>query len=150
MDDCCPDSVKPMCVRYCLVAVMILMVTLGSPAGAGQNRIIGDASRDVRQTMQARKLLADDPELASLNIGVTVSDRVAVLWGPVPSAEAAFRAELCLKTMIELAEVHNELFVKDSLEPMRGPLKIDSPPQFLPDLLPPRLPEQPRPIFGAP
>jgi osmotically-inducible protein OsmY len=137
-------------VRLWSIAVMMLMLAAVSSVRAGQSRIIGDPSRDVRQTMQARKLLADDPELAQFNIGVNVTDRVAVLWGPVPMAEAAFRAELCLRTMIELAEVRNELFVREPLEPSRVPLKIDNPPQFLPDLLPPSLPEQPRPIFGAP
>jgi hypothetical protein len=40
-----------------------------------------------------------------------VRGRVAVLWGPVPSAGAARRAEMRLRTMIELIDVRNELIV---------------------------------------
>jgi osmotically-inducible protein OsmY len=143
-------SVDPMQFRCWLVAVVILMLSTVTPAGAGQSRIIGDPARDVRQTMQARKLLLADPELARINIGVIVRNRVAVLWGPVPSAEVAFKAELCVRTMIELVEIRNELFVSELLEPIRTPLKIDIPPLFLPDHTPPKLPVEPRPILGAP
>jgi hypothetical protein len=140
--------------RCWLIAVVILMLSAVSSARAGQSRTIGDPAgdpaRDVRQTMQARKLLLDDPELAGINIGVIVTDRVAVLWGPVPSAEVAFKAELCVRTMIELVEIRNELFVSEVLEPIRTPLKIDIPPLFLPDHMPPKLPALPRPILGAP
>ena len=136
--------------RCWLVAVVILMLSTVSSARAGQSRITGDAARDVRQTMQARKMMLDDPELARINIGVFVTDRVAVLWGPVPSAEVAFRAELCIRTMIELVEIRNDLFVSELVEPIRTPLKIDIPPLFLPEKTPPKLPVEPRPILGAP
>lgn len=126
---------------------MILMAVVPSFADAGPARIGGDPARDVRQTIQARKRLADDPDLSAWNIGVTVRDRVAVLWGPVPSAEIAFRAELCLRTIIELAEVRNELFLSDQVKPRRVPLNIDNPPLFLPaqPLLP--SPKGPRSVF---
>jgi hypothetical protein len=94
----------------------------------------------VRQTIAARKLLADDPDLAAWNIGVIVTNRVAKLWGPAPSAEIAFRAEVRLRSMIALADVKNELFVSELLEPMRVPMQIDQPPRTLPDVLPPRPP----------
>ncbi len=113
-------------------------------------RTLGDPARDVRQTIQARKLLADDPDLAAWNIGVTIQDRVATLWGPVPSAEVAFRAELCLRSIIELADVRNELVVSDALKPMRVPLKIDNPPMFLPDHVPQPQPKLPRSMFSSP
>jgi hypothetical protein len=113
-------------------------------AQAGPARIGGDPARDMRQTLHARKLLADDPDLAMWNIGVSVRDRVATLWGPVPSAEVAFRAELCLKSMIELMEVRNELFVSDLVRPMRAPLKIDNTPKIIPSELPPVFPRVPR------
>lgn len=130
--------------RYCLLASVILASSVVLPARAGQSRFIGDPSRDVRQTMQARKLLAEDPDLAAWNIGVMVTDRVAVLWGPVSSVEIAFRAEICLKAMFELVEVRNELSVSEALEPVSRPLKIDSPPRYMPELLPPKLLEEPR------
>ena len=107
---------------------------------AGPARIGGDPLRDVAQTMKARKLLADDPDLAVWNISVTVQNRVATLWGPVPSAEVAFRAELCVKSMVELSEVRNELFLSEFVKPMRVPLKIDNAPSIVPDPLPPPTP----------
>ena len=119
-------------------------------AQAGQSRINEDSARDLRQTIKARALLADEPELAALNIGVVVRNRVAILWGPVPSIEAAFRAELVLREMFELTEVRNELFVSDLLVPVRKPLKIENAPEQLPDSTLPKLPAVPRLPLGAP
>jgi hypothetical protein len=135
----------------CLV-VLVTIASVPSAPNAGVPRIGGDPARDVRQTIEARKRLADDPELAAWNIGVTVRDRTATLWGPVPSVEVSFRAELCLKTMIELTGVRNETFVSELLKPMRVPLKIDNPPSPGPDALPPPAPGSPRlqqPIPGG-
>ncbi len=127
------------------------MFAAAASASAGQNKIGADAVRDIRQTMEARKLLADDPELSACNIGVSVQDRVATLWGPVPSAEVAFRAELVLRTMFELTAVRNELFVSELVEPIRRkPLRIDNAPRPLPDIAPPKLPPLQRSMFGAP
>jgi osmotically-inducible protein OsmY len=126
-----------------------MFLVLAATVEAGPSRIVGDADRDLRQTMQARQLLADEPELAGFNIGVSVHNRVATLWGPVPSAEVAFRAELVVKTMYELTAVHNDLFVSELVEPKRMPLKMNIPPKLLPESVPPKLPE-PRSMFGAP
>jgi hypothetical protein len=138
-----------MCFRRILVVVAVLL-SLVSPAFAEGTRLIGDPMRDVQQTVHARRLLADDPELKEHHIGVAVRDRVATLWGPVPSAEVAFRAELCLRMMIELAEVRNELVVSDLMEPVRRPLKIDAPPRYVPEPMPPNLPRGARSLLGAP
>src|SRR3979490_16022 len=64
---------------------------------------------DLWQTVQARKLLMDDPQLGPLDLGVQVTSRVAVLWGPVPSRELAYRAEQRLRTLYDLVEVRNRL-----------------------------------------
>jgi osmotically-inducible protein OsmY len=139
-----------MCIDRLLLGAVFLLGAAAS-AQAGQSRFDGDAARDVRQTMEARKLLADEPELEAFNIGVSVHNRVATLWGPVPSIEVAFRAELVLRTMFELTAVHNELFVSELVEPMKKkPLRIDNPPRRLPDVVPPKLPALPRLLPGAP
>lgn len=131
--------------------VLCVFALTSSVADAGPvPRIGGDPARDMRQTLQARKILAEDPDLAAWNIGVTVRDRVATLWGPVPSAEVAFRAELCLKAMVELAEIRNELFISELVRPMRVPLKIDRAPEIIPSELPPALPGVPRLFEPAP
>jgi hypothetical protein len=122
-------------MRWLLVPVLLAVGALSLDAGPA--RIGGDPLRDVQQTIQARKLLADDPDLAAWNIGVTVHNRVATLWGPAPSAEVAFRAELALRSVIELAEVRNELHITDAVKPMRVPLKIDNLPSTVPAQMPP-------------
>lgn len=136
-----------------VVRCFVVLLLASSATEAGQRPIIGgDRGRDSRQTLLARKLLADDPELAAVNIGVVVTDRVAVLWGPVPSAEIALQAEHCLRRMAELTKIENELFVSGEIEPMRVPLKIDTPPQPVPRPVPtpPTAPAESRPMFGAP
>ncbi len=137
-----------MCVDRLLVGAVFLLA--GASAQAGSGRTDDDMGRDLRQTMDARKLLAEEPELEAINIGVTVRNRVATLWGPVPSAEVAFRAELVLRSMFELTAVRNELFVSELVEPMRKPLRIESPPRGVPELAPPKLPPLPRVLPGAP
>ncbi|MSQ94078.1 MAG: BON domain-containing protein [Gemmataceae bacterium] len=114
------------------------------PAGPNQQR--ADLSADVRHTIKARKLLADDPALATWNLGVVVTDRVAVLWGPAPSAEIAFRAEERLRKMVDLVAVQNNLFVSESLEAAKGKTE----PTARPDPLLPALPLDPALGFGTP
>jgi len=101
--------------------------------------------RDLSQTVQARRLLYDDPQLGSLNLGVRVTNRIAVLWGPVPSRELSLRAEERLRTMFELIEVRNQMTVVRSEE---TGLAGQEAPQFLPNPVPvtapaPRAPFRP-------
>jgi BON domain-containing protein len=79
-------------------------------------------SRDLLQTVEARRALLQDRELAPLNLGVKVHNRVAVLWGPVPSAELAKKAVRLLSMMPELSEIVNELKVCPEFDkPARPP-----------------------------
>ncbi len=105
---------------------------------------------DLWQSVRARKLFLDDPQLAPLNLGVKVNGRVAVLWGPVPSLELAHRAEERLQTMIELAEIRNQLHVAPDNEPASAPPPAPATPRYLPDRLPPVLPGAPRPQLQLP
>jgi hypothetical protein len=102
--------------------------------------------RNMWQTVQARKLLLDDPQLGPLSLGVHVTNRIAVLWGPVPSRELGLRAELRLRTMVELTEVRNGLTIDPDFAGVPpAPLDPDGP-RLLPDALPPpRVPGAPRP-----
>ena len=109
-----------------------------------------DTSRDVQQTIQARLRLLDEPELADMNIGVMVQSRVVILWGPVPSAEVAFRAELCLRGMFDIVEIRNELFVREQLEPVPVPPQRDNKPVILPPPPPLPKPKEQRASTGAP
>jgi hypothetical protein len=143
-----------MCVRRVSLEIVVMFAGIGACASLAHGQVAQiplerDSSADILFTIQARKLLMDDPDLAALNIGVMVRNRVATLWGPVPSVEAIFRAELCLRTMVEVMELRNDLFVTEPLEPIRPPLKIENKPLFQPDQLPPKLPREPRSLFGA-
>jgi hypothetical protein len=89
------------------------------------------ANHDLRHTMLARTALLKDPALAALNLGVRVHNRVAVLWGPVPSAALKERAARVLRQVPDLLEVRNELHVEAPPEPA---------PQYLPENLPPATP----------
>lgn len=127
------DLVRSLCVFF-LVAVVADAASAAEPLGA-QN------FRNLWQTVQARKALADDPLLAHLNLGVHVKDGIAILWGPAPTVELAFRAEACLKALIELIDVRNQLDISpESLSPPPW-----NPPPRLPDRLPLRLPDTLRP-----
>jgi BON domain len=124
-----------------------LFLGLGAPCDAGGILPVTPpdrpaAARDLGLTIHARRLLLLDPELAGLNLGVRVRNRVAILWGPVPSAELAFKAEVCLRGLVELREVHNELFVTGEDLPAGTP-GLPSPPLFLPPETPPALPMLP-------
>ncbi len=125
-----------------LFAVSVLMLASLTYGQSGPIRPTDAAGRDVEHTMQARKLLHNEPDLATLNIGVSVQNRVATLFGPVPSVDAIFRAELCLRSMIGLVEIRNEMFVSDQVEPIRPPVKLHSPSINPPDVTPPLLPHK--------
>jgi osmotically-inducible protein OsmY len=144
---------KQMVLVFVAFFSVAMLVDAGASPGLPPLRPVrspADAARDSQQTMQARALLQADPALADVNIGVTVQDRVATLWGPVPSSEVAFRAEVALRGMLELAKVKNELIVNELQEPFKLPLKIEVPPQKLPDLLPPLPPKDSRTLPSAP
>jgi hypothetical protein len=51
-----------------------------------------DLVRDLEVQVRARRLLQEDRELAPLNLGVTVRNGAAVVWGPVPSPELRAKA----------------------------------------------------------
>jgi hypothetical protein len=66
------------------------------------------APRDWLLTNKARKALQKDEQLKPLNIGVSVKDRVATIWGSIPSTEAGKRAEEALKQVDGIVAVMNE------------------------------------------
>src|SRR6266446_3806353 len=103
-----------MVLRQCVGAALVLALSwLPCEAGIVATKPASPeaVSRDLGLTLQARRLLLKDRELGPLNLGVRIRDRVAILWGPVPSAELALKAETCLRAMFEIVEIHNELLV---------------------------------------
>ncbi|MFO0965694.1 MAG: BON domain-containing protein [Gemmataceae bacterium] len=116
-------------------------VALGQPPVVEQTRRAPDL------TIECRRLFLEDPVLAPLNLGVRVKGRVAILWGPAPSKDVARRAEQCLRTLVELADVKNEFIILPELDwsPTPGATnRPAAPPESSP------LPEAPVPILPEP
>jgi osmotically-inducible protein OsmY len=70
-----------------------------------------DLTRDSLLTLAARTHLARDAALAPLNLGVSVRNGVATLWGAVPSSDLARQARDRLRQLRGVAEVRDELTV---------------------------------------
>jgi hypothetical protein len=115
------------------LSVIFLLASGGTPPSAAPPDAL---LQDVLHTIQARQALLEDETLARLNIGVKVQGRVAILWGPAPSADAALRAEAKLRGLIELIDVRNELVITS--DDPRVPAA--EPPPFVPAPPPPALP----------
>ncbi len=135
-----------------LCLCVLLIAATSAEAGS-------DPDRDVRQTVHARQALLQHPELARLNLGVSVRERVATLWGPVPSAELGLKAERVLRNLFELAAVRNELEVSDTLEavtpaylPNQLPATPPRPPDVapMPSAIPETAPVRPAPALKQP
>jgi hypothetical protein len=142
----------------CWIALASLPVALAAPvtaAGvipvkpAATASELAASERDVLLTLQCRRELALDPELAPLNLGVRIRNRIATLWGQVPSAELSFKAEVCLRGLIELLEVRNDLWVTGENLPVRAPV-ASPPPAYLPAPPPPMLPGLPAATIPPP
>lgn len=95
---------------------VFLLLALASMLAAGDG-LAADEHGDLLHTQLARKVLAEDAQLAPANVGVIVKHRVAVLWGPVPSAVLAQRASKIIKERAEFIEVRNELVVAPDDDP---------------------------------
>jgi osmotically-inducible protein OsmY len=117
--------------RFLVTAVIAFLVCL-SWQSALRTAPPTEAEQDFYLTVRARMALSADPQLAGCNLSVRVKNRVAILWGPTPSAEVAERAVRILGNMIDFIDVRNELQVVPREEP-RAPAR----PQFVPDVMPP-------------
>jgi hypothetical protein len=114
------------------VAGVVLSLGVLAPAcrAGADERVL-----DIHLTVLARQALQRDRLLANVNIGVHVKERVATLWGPVPSDKVAERAVRLLRQIPELREVRSELSI--DLEPppildRQGPAPAG--PRWLPGL----------------
>ena len=64
--------------------LVLLPATLWLNDGPARAASRLESTDDLILTVLARKALLDDRDLATLNLGVRVQQRVATLWGPVP------------------------------------------------------------------
>jgi hypothetical protein len=104
---------------------------------------------DVHLARAALALLEADPALRDFNLVVSVVDRVAVVGGPVASAELKERAADLVRRVPGVRVVRNGCFIQAGLEPLlRAPAATAARP--LPTLPPVVVPLYPRTAVEAP
>jgi hypothetical protein len=93
------------------LASLTLHLVPASPARAAESAL--DVSqRDCDLMLQARQKLLQDFQLKRFNLGVDVRKGVVILWGSVPTAYYAQRAENDLRTLPGLGTIRNELRIE--------------------------------------
>jgi len=95
---------------------------------------------DVLLARAALAAMDDDPTLRDVNLVVSVVDRVAVVGGPVASADVKGRAHTVVAAVRGIREVRNECFVQAGADPLLRAMaaRHPSPPRrpFFTDLPP--------------
>lgn len=105
-------------VRLFLAAAALSLVPLVVVAQARPTPIL-PADSDPLLTAKVRAALAAEPDLAGLNLLVSVTDRVAVVGGPVPDEALPARVEQVLRTVPGLAEVKVSCWVTPADDPLK-------------------------------
>src|SRR5437868_1164670 len=84
---------------------------------------------DCRLTVRAREAMRKDELLRDLNLGVTVRNHVATLWGPVPSKLLSRRSAECVRRVPGIADVVNRLVVETPGDSLLEFLRTEAKPQ---------------------
>lgn len=128
---------------------VFFVVALPVPAAPLERAVLSSDSalNDCRLTVLARQALLQDELLAALNLGVSVRDHVAVLWGPIPSADLARRAVERVGNVQGIARVMNQLTIEAPGNPLVEFLKTPRPPRPAPPASVPGAEKRPR--FGS-
>lgn len=108
---------------------------------------------DVRLARAAMAALDGEPQLRGVTLLVSVIDRVAVLGGPVPTAEHGRLAETLVRRVDGIAEVRNRCFVLARPDPLLRAVadRLPAPQKPLVPELPGVLPgSRPVPIVDTP
>jgi hypothetical protein len=110
------------------------LAALAAGAASGGPGVAGGpaGTADVALARAALAAVDADPQLRAATVVVSVVDRVAVVGGPVPSADAARRAEEVVRAVPGVAEVRNRCYVQPGADPLIRPV------QDWPSPLPPR------------
>src|SRR5438132_9798856 len=86
----------------------------GTPTWTARPAPGADAAvQDLQIGLRARNALLQEQGLSGLDVGVSVHERVATLWGTVPTRELARSAEARLRLVLGLAEIKNELHIEN-------------------------------------
>ena len=97
--------------RLAAAGLCVIALAALAPADAPPTANAKDGYRDLQLTVHVRRALHEEEALASVNVGVRVRDGVAILWGPVPSAEAIAKAVARAERVQGIFSVRNELYV---------------------------------------
>lgn len=105
------------CVLVAVAAGAVAVEGL-SPGGAHAAEPSPRTTSDVTLARSALAAMDADPQLRDVNLVVSVVDRVAVIGGPVPTAEVGRRAEWLIGRIPGIAEVKNRCFVQAGPDPL--------------------------------
>jgi hypothetical protein len=95
-----------------------LVVLTFAVVGTGLIRADDATGRDLRLTLRIRQALLQDERLAALNVGVSVRNGVARLWGTLPSSDLIRRTEEQVRRVLGVTSVASELRVQAPGEPL--------------------------------
>jgi hypothetical protein len=129
-----PRAMAAVVMIAAVAAVAACSVVFGGdePPAAGQAPpALLPVERDVKLALKARQVFQQDEDLRDLNLGVRVQGGVAILWGPVPSAELERKAVRLLRTVGGVREVRSEAYLAadKKVEPIRVPTEVTPPTQ---------------------
>jgi hypothetical protein len=115
---------------------------------------VSGQERDNQLSLMARQTLLQDETLAPWNLGVRVTQRGATLWGAVPSAALARRAESKLRALPGMLEVRSELRIELPEGQLPGPAPRSEKEEFKPlepekNVAPPPQASEKKPRFEA-
>lgn len=99
-----------------MVRTLAALALLAAPALAPAAEFPG--TPDVLLARSALAALDADTQLRDLNLVVSVVDRVAVIGGPVPTADAGKRAAWVVQRVPGVTEVKNRCFVQTGADPL--------------------------------
>ncbi len=111
-----PSTAFPQRITLAIATTLLLLAPC-SRAGESSPSQPDVRMGDLRLTVFVRRTLFEDPELARYNLGVSVRQGVATVWGPVPTEALARRARERLRQVLGIVEVRSELYpgtVEDS------------------------------------
>jgi hypothetical protein len=102
----------------CILAVLAGLGLGYAPAAAADGPAVPSSTSDVLLARSALAALDADPQLRDVNLVVSVVDRVAVIGGPVPTADTGKRAAWVIGRVQGIAEVKNRCFVQAGPDPL--------------------------------
>lgn len=104
-----------------ILATFAVLAGLGvgfAPAAAADPPARPAGTSDVLLARSALAALDADPQLRDVNLVVSVVDGVAVIGGPVPTADTGKRAAWVVQRVLGIAEVKNRCFVQTGPDPL--------------------------------